>query len=92
MDGALAQVIAIATHGSAWMRDPSSVDLDDFAAHNSTFRYVGELTFVGRDDVRPWLKAQAAGKLVMALDAAKDFAKEHDFGHRPGAFNHAFRC
>jgi len=60
MDGALAQVIAIATHGSAWLRDRSSVDLDDFAAHNSTFQYVGELTFLGSGGVRPWLEAQAA--------------------------------
>jgi hypothetical protein len=60
MDGAFAQVIAIATHGSAWLRDPSSVDLDDFAAHNSTFRYVGELTFFPGESVRPWLETQAA--------------------------------
>ena len=63
MDGALAQVIAIATHGSAWLRERSSVDLEEFAAHNSSFQYVGELTFFPSGGVNPWLEVQEANSI-----------------------------
>ncbi len=59
MNGTLAQTIAIATHGTAWLRDRGSVDLDAFVADNSTFQFVGRLEFEGAGGLPAWLEARA---------------------------------
>ena len=60
MNGELAQTIAIATHGSAWLRDPRSIDLHAFVAGNSTFQYVAHVNFDGAEALPEWMAARAA--------------------------------
>jgi hypothetical protein len=59
MNGELAQIIAIATHGSMWLRDRRSVDLNAFVAGNSTFQYVAHMNFDGAGALPEWLAARA---------------------------------
>jgi len=59
MNGEFAQIIAIVTHGTAWLRDPASVDLDAFVAGNSTFQYVAQLVLDDAGTLPEWLRARA---------------------------------
>lgn len=66
MDGELAQVIVLATHGSTWLAN-QSVEPPELDRDNDTFRYVGSVAFdllepahTHAPDVASWL-AQRAG-------------------------------
>ena len=71
MNGTLAQLVALANYGNAGLTDRGSVDIDEFAAENSVFKYVKSVTFDGVEGVRPWFEAMSSEgvrQIQLALD------------------------
>lgn len=84
MNGELAQVICLATHGSAWLADVGNSDPPALDRDNSVFQYVGSLRFrlqheQGEPDspaatVADWLlqlRQRSAERIWLALSDAK---------------------
>jgi hypothetical protein len=71
VDGTLAQYIAVALHGSAWLADPSGAEPPSLDQTNSTFKYVAGAIFEdgsSRLDVAAWLvQLRAAGVVQIGL-------------------------
>jgi hypothetical protein len=86
VDGTLAQYIAVALHGSAWLADPAGADPPSLDQTNSTFKYVAGAVFEdgsSRLDVAAWLvQLHAAGAVEIGL-AAPDFTLLPDSGSLP---------
>lgn len=81
MNGELANVIALALHGSAWLARPSA-PTPDLERSNSTFQYVGRLQFEpperrwrGPEPIRStaawlsWLRKSGATRIWLAVPA-----------------------
>jgi hypothetical protein len=58
MDGLLAKYIALATHGTVWLRNQSTA-MPDLRGSNGPFADVGEVSFGGVNGVDAWLRSLA---------------------------------
>ena len=93
VDGTLAQYIAVAMHGTAWLSDPGDSAPPRLDQTNTTFKYVAGAVFEdgsSRLDVASWLvRLRAAGVTEIAL-AMPDFSVGPDAGSPPWHVRGAF--
>jgi hypothetical protein len=66
VNGELAETIALATHGSAWLAGLLPDDALALERGNSTFQYVQSVSFLFEDTAEDAICARPPGKAIMA--------------------------
>ena len=75
MNGELAQYIALAAHGSAWLAGRNRAASSRLERDNSTFQFVQAVSFAGEDGVEGWLQrlaAQGVDRIWLAMPDLRD--------------------
>ncbi len=80
MNGELAQYFTLATHGSAWLRGYDTSTPADLERLNSTFQFVGVLTFANASSVSSWLRLLSTAGVDRIWLAVPDLRSAGDDG------------